>query len=510
MKSVLYALLLLFFSSATLAQTQPCAASFTYTNSSSGVYAFTNTSSGGAGATYAWNFGDGTTSTAFSPSHTYANAGTYCVVLTVATGTGCTAVDTQCISVTGTGTGGFSCANVNAAFTYTDTNWTFTFSNTTINTNTAPATVAYSWSFGDGGTDTLASPWHFYSSPGTYNVYMIATWSANGVVLCTDTFQQQVVIAGPPPINELVATAVWDASISAGNASVMFWLINYDSTTQMLTAVDSALMPCFSNVSFIDAYWTNLPSGDYRVKAHMINQPSSWTTGLLPTYADSAFNWQNATVISHSGARSGAAIYLQQGLPMNGPGFISGNVLQGANKGTAVGDPMRHITVYLRNAANKPVASTETDANGMYSFRNVPVGSYNVYPEEMNYATTPSATIQITAANPRSTANDFWRETIAKTLHPMATAVQSVSLENAVRISPNPAHDRLNIQFPTTPQKGAVLQLYNLSGQLVKSYEINDAQPAQQLSLSGIAAGNYLLHIPTAGGKQVSRITIQP
>jgi len=46
--------------------------------------AFTGTPSGGSTPyTYAWAFGDGTSSTAQSPSHTYAAAGTYSAILTV-------------------------------------------------------------------------------------------------------------------------------------------------------------------------------------------------------------------------------------------------------------------------------------------------------------------------------------------------------------------------------------------------------------------------------------------
>ena len=464
-------------------------------------------------ATWSWDFGDGTTAIVMNPTHTFSASGTYCVTLTIATGNGCTAIDTQCITVTGGSNPTFNCVNVNAGYTYTDTNWTCSFTNTTTNTNTAPATVTYEWHFGDGGTDTLASPVHFYSNPGTYNVWMVATWSANGSVLCQDSSGQQVVISGGiPPTNEISAVAIWDSSVNADSASVKFWLIAYDSVAQTLMAVDSFLMPCFSNINYASAYWNNLPAGDYRVKAHMIDQPSSWTTGFLPTYADSAYNWQSATVMNHTGTTTGTAIYLRQGIPMSGSGFISGNVLQGANRGTAVGDPMGNITILLRNNTNNQlVASTETDANGTYTFTNVPVGSYNVYPEELNYATTPSAPIQITANNTNSTTNDFWRETVAKTLHPITpSGVKAVQQEGQILISPNPAKDLLSIQFATAPQKGSTVQLYNLSGQLVKAFPITDAQTTQQLSLSGVAAGQYLLYIPTSQGRQVSRITIQP
>ena len=65
---------------------------------------FTSTSttnpSGQQITNYQWNFGDGQTSTLQSPSHTYANAGTYTVTLTVSCGNGlCTSTKTQSVIV---------------------------------------------------------------------------------------------------------------------------------------------------------------------------------------------------------------------------------------------------------------------------------------------------------------------------------------------------------------------------------------------------------------------------
>jgi PKD repeat protein len=59
-------------------------ANFTYTVSGLTVnFSDTSTDSGGSIGRHSWNFGDGSTSTAASPSHTYASAGTYSVSETV-------------------------------------------------------------------------------------------------------------------------------------------------------------------------------------------------------------------------------------------------------------------------------------------------------------------------------------------------------------------------------------------------------------------------------------------
>ena len=61
----------------------PPVAGFTFVTSDLGV-TFTNTSTGGEGTmTYLWDFGDEQTSTVQSPSHSYASAGTYTVLMTV-------------------------------------------------------------------------------------------------------------------------------------------------------------------------------------------------------------------------------------------------------------------------------------------------------------------------------------------------------------------------------------------------------------------------------------------
>jgi len=63
-----------------------------------------STDSDGTIASRAWNFGDGGTSTATSPSHTYATGGTYSVSLTVTDNGGATNTKTTSVTVSGGGT----------------------------------------------------------------------------------------------------------------------------------------------------------------------------------------------------------------------------------------------------------------------------------------------------------------------------------------------------------------------------------------------------------------------
>lgn len=75
------------------------------------VVAVTSTvTSGTAPSTYEWDFGDGTTSTEANPSHTYTQAGTYSVTLTVTDVNGKSSVQSTTVTVAGPTTppgGGF-------------------------------------------------------------------------------------------------------------------------------------------------------------------------------------------------------------------------------------------------------------------------------------------------------------------------------------------------------------------------------------------------------------------
>jgi hypothetical protein len=82
-------------------QNQPPTADFSWTASDLAVD-FTDQSSDSDGSVVAWNwnFGDVGTSTAQNPSHTYAAAGTYAVILTVTDDVGATSSTSQSVTVT--------------------------------------------------------------------------------------------------------------------------------------------------------------------------------------------------------------------------------------------------------------------------------------------------------------------------------------------------------------------------------------------------------------------------
>ncbi|HET6554592.1 MAG TPA: protease pro-enzyme activation domain-containing protein [Dyella sp.] len=117
-----------------------------------------STDSGGSISSHSWTFGDGGTSTATSPSHTYAAAGTYSVSETVTDGTsGKTSSKTSSVTVSSTGSP--SQLLVNPGFeTGTASPWTMSASvlcsNSSCSGETAHGGSWFAWMDGYGRTHT--------------------------------------------------------------------------------------------------------------------------------------------------------------------------------------------------------------------------------------------------------------------------------------------------------------------------------------------------------------------
>lgn len=137
---------------------------------------------------YNWDFGDGTTSTSTSPSHTYLAPGTYTVCLTAASATNCDSTICKTIVVRNRPLAAFDfvvddlCINEQPV----------AFVNNSLDSLTSIA--GYAWDFGDGNLSNAVNPFHFYTLPGIYNVKLLVTNSSG----CADSIIKQVTIREKP------------------------------------------------------------------------------------------------------------------------------------------------------------------------------------------------------------------------------------------------------------------------------------------------------------------------
>lgn len=138
-------------------------ASFTSTVNDS-TATFTNNTLNGN--TYSWDFGDGTSSTATNPSHQYMSDGAYTVVLTAANNCG-TSTYTQSVVVI---------TSPNSGFTANTTSGCGPLQVSFMNLSSENSD-SWAWSFPGGTPDTssLENPVVIYSTPGVYDVTLVAS-----------------------------------------------------------------------------------------------------------------------------------------------------------------------------------------------------------------------------------------------------------------------------------------------------------------------------------------------
>jgi len=145
---------------------------------------FTDTSTGGPVA-WTWDFGDGTSSSAQSPQHAYAQAGTYNVTLSVSNSGG-TSSKSKFVTV--------SLGDPpKAAFTFQANGLKVVF----VDGSTGGPT-GWNWDFGDGTTSTQQNPTHTYANAGSYTVVLTAT---NAAGASQATHLVTVATSTPPAAN---------------------------------------------------------------------------------------------------------------------------------------------------------------------------------------------------------------------------------------------------------------------------------------------------------------------
>lgn len=197
-----------------------------------------------------WSFGDGTSSTAQSPTHTYQTPGTYNVSLIATNSGGCTQTLTKPAYIQ-------IYAPPNASFTASPTSFCAAPATVSLSPSaTGSGPITFAWNYGNGTNGTVNSV--TYPSIGTYTVTLTAT-DANG---CKDT----VVGATPVSVGSL------DASYTAPATGCVFAPIVFNNTS---SGVGSGFWDFGDGTTVLafNASHTYSAPGTYTVKLKMTNPP---------------------------------------------------------------------------------------------------------------------------------------------------------------------------------------------------------------------------------------------
>lgn len=325
-----------------------------------------------------------------------------------------------------------------------------------------------------------------------------------GVNITGSNFTKCVPPPPPPPVTISGNVTLGTGTTPAIGAKVKLIRKHPDSVvigtswffTWTLTAVDSAVTNSTGGYSFTVA--SGNPDS-ILVKAYLQPSHSSYSS-YLPTYHSSSLLWSGATAIPGGITSSVTAnIALIGGTNPGGPGFISGSVLLGANKTTAVGDPLPNRLIILTDAANKPVAYTYSDNAGKFNFAGIAYGTYKIFGDVMGKTSNPLG-FTISTSTPSVTTIIFEEKALTFNAT-MPTGVSSV-IGQQHGIYPNPAKDAITISGLTSD---ATVTIYDMTGRTLVQQAVNAAN--NTVNIAALATGNYVVKLATAQETTTIKLT---
>jgi Secretion system C-terminal sorting domain/Carboxypeptidase regulatory-like domain len=191
-------------------------------------------------------------------------------------------------------------------------------------------------------------------------------------------------------------------------------------------------------------------------------------------------------------------INLIRGQNPGGPGFIGGRISDGANRppeGGSSGGPLPdNLTIVLMKPDGTPVASAQADAQGNYSFPNLPYGTYVVWIDIPGQKPV-SSNVTISADRPRADGINF---KIGK--NSITTTAKETELQQIARIYPNPVSDVVWLELNTEAQ----LSLSNSHGQLVQ--QLKAPAGTTSLDMATLPSGLYFINVRRPDSVQTFKV----
>jgi PKD repeat protein len=461
-----------------------CQAHFSWMPDSTGTgIVFFNNSVGNA-TTWNWNFGDATSSNQQQPGvHFYNGSGPYMVCLTITGPNNCQSTFCDTVYLQNAGCIGHFTHSSQPANPLS-----VTFSGFSPNMN-----AQFQWDFGDGTFGNGQTVTHTYQQGGFKNVCMKII---GGGLVCPPICQT-VQVGGPNPGVPSIAGVVKCFNTPADFGLV--FLIEYDTVTNTLTAIDTVALD--SNGFF---FFHNVAHGKYFLKAALLPTSVNYFS-YMPTYYGNSLTWNYAQYVNVTIAQPAILIQLPliAGANPGGPGFIGGNVNNGANKG----EPIEGVEVMITDMSDNPLAYSWSNDKGQFSMTNLPLGMYKVYADIPGLNSVPGI-ISLSAGSPGMSNIQI---IVSSTQVTVGFADVSETIEYIGQVFPNPSNGTLGIELGMTGQNSLTFNVFDQSGRLINSErrELGLGIGIQEFDVQNLAPGFYIMTIQSNEGVNVARTFIK-
>ncbi|MDF2437616.1 MAG: hypothetical protein K0Q95_1992 [Bacteroidota bacterium] len=398
-------------------------------------------------------------------------------------------------------------------------------------TSPAPQTICYN------DTATFTANVSGGSAPYIY------TWDTGGSFLYGETIQH---VPSGGTSYTISATDLAGCFIGGGSTSVavipstdVYGHVSYSGGTvngssvvlykyyPFLTQFDTAQVTTTDGNG--DFYFPSVDHNNYLIEVY----PAASYTALVPTYYGNNYLWDSALVLSHyCSVNDTLNIAAVEFPPITGPGSLQGNISEGPGytggfMGTiqpgdrVPGEPIPGIDVKLgRNPGGQLVVNTTTDANGDYSFSNLPLNNanewYTVYVDIPGLGRDSSYSVVLDPVNNAYIDLDYYVDsTVVYIVDELATGIKPTEKteEASFNVFPNPSKGEASISYTLAEESNVSLSIYNVLGvkisELVSSkqskgkYKYSITPKDQELS-----NGIYFVTLITNNKSETHRLVI--
>lgn len=439
-----------------------------------------------------WMFHDDTLSyskdTMAQITHNYSSPGVYSVKLAIKDTMGNKDTITHFVDVT---------KPLNADFSFNqDTNTTaapFFKVDFTDTSSSIHSIVSRTWVFPDTTyKDTSAHITHAFPSPDNYSVKLILTDSTG----LSDTSKKTIILKNAPK-------AHISGSVSAGQGSVNdgFAVLYKKGVNQPMIPYDTSDIIKYSGYSYF--YFSDVDVDNfYRIRAQL-RQSDSLYHDYIPTYFGNKERWSVATDISVDSVYVPAPIDLIScGEFGSGMGKISGHVTtQNQNK------PLPDVNIILHNNTQDPVEITNTDKNGYYEFKNLPLQNVSVRPEDAGFF---SGNYYVKLNNNKQNIGSVDFILIDSTYVPDSanTGIEQKAIDAGITVYPNPVDKKLKIETNKKVQLNAI-NLLTVNGRLITRKMLTGNEKVFTVDISDLKPGFVIVKIVTESGEFYKKVIVQ-
>ena len=218
---------------------------------------------------------------------------------------------------------------------------------------------------------------------------------------------------------------------------------------------------------------------------------SQYYAGHIPTYFGNSPFWGFAQAVTADNSQVSADVTLIAANNPGGPGFIGGDVTEGANK-TDPGDGVAGMQVMIFNLNGDAIAYAYTDANGAFGFSDLAYGTYQVYVEALGVQTIPAVVTISPDNSSEENVHIFTSESL------ISTGIEEFDFEGAISdVYPNPVVGQATIKLNLDAALMINVSVLDLTGRTMSSQTVSvtGGENTIRVNADELKNGYYFLNI---------------